>query len=136
MMMPANFSAIAENELTYVVGGGIEEYLAPVMTAANWQTFNKNLITIVGNTYMTAFVNAVLTPVFKGGNYTPGNVTKGILGTLGTIWMNNVGEDPSFTGLRQYAKGALNVGLQIVGGMAAVYTLGNGNAKISIKNSL
>ena len=37
MMMPANFSAVAENEMTYVVGGSLVDVLAPVMTTENWQ---------------------------------------------------------------------------------------------------
>ena len=41
MMMPANFSAIAENELTYVVGGSAATDFA--------KTLNTNLVTIVGN---------------------------------------------------------------------------------------
>ena len=52
MMMPANFSAVAENELTYVVGGAsLVDYLAPVMTAQNWQNVSANVIKIVGNTF-------------------------------------------------------------------------------------
>ena len=43
MMMPANYSAIAENEMTYVVGGGLLEAIgsvtAPVWGAANVKTF-------------------------------------------------------------------------------------------------
>ena len=39
MMMPANYSAIAETEMTYVVGGGLLEAIgsvtAPVWGAAN-----------------------------------------------------------------------------------------------------
>ena len=49
MMMPANFSAVSENEMTYVMGGSVADYLAPAMGAAQWQNFHKNLITIVGN---------------------------------------------------------------------------------------
>ncbi len=49
MMMPANYSAIAENEMTYVVGGGLLEAIgsvtAPVWGAANVKTFNTNLLT-------------------------------------------------------------------------------------------
>ena len=41
MMMPANYSVIAENEMTYVVGGGVIEAIgavtAPIWTAANLQ---------------------------------------------------------------------------------------------------
>ena len=34
MMMPANFSAVSENETTYVMGGSVADYLAPAMGAA------------------------------------------------------------------------------------------------------
>ena len=54
MMMPANFSAVSENEMTYVMGGSVADYLAPAMGAAQWQNFHKNLITIVGNKYVQA----------------------------------------------------------------------------------
>ena len=37
MMMPANFSAVSENEMTYVMGGSVADYLAPAMGAAQWQ---------------------------------------------------------------------------------------------------
>ena len=57
MMMPANFSVVAENEMTYVVGGGLLETIgsvtAPVWTPANVKTFNTNLLTIVGNSYVS-----------------------------------------------------------------------------------
>ena len=57
MMMPANYSAIAENEMTYVVGGGLIDAIgavtAPVWTAANVKTFNTNLVTIIGNSYVS-----------------------------------------------------------------------------------
>ena len=37
MMMPANFSAISENEMTYVNGGaGLAEILAPALEVSNW----------------------------------------------------------------------------------------------------
>ena len=48
MMMPANYSVIAENEMTYVVGGGVIEAIgavtAPIWTAANVKTFNTTLL--------------------------------------------------------------------------------------------
>lgn len=134
MMMPANFSAIAENEMTYVVGGGIEAYLAPAMTAENWQTFNKNLITIIGNTAMSEFLSLTLGTIF-GGSYVPGNVLGGIGYQAGQIWdMNQAGENASnWATVGGYAKGALNVGLYLVKGAAAIYTLGHGDAKATHK---
>ena len=44
MMMPANFSAVAENEMTYVVGGSLVDVLAPAMTTENWQNVSTNVI--------------------------------------------------------------------------------------------
>ncbi len=49
MMMPANYSVIAENEMTYVNGGALIDCFAPIMNEGNWKTFNTNLIKIVGN---------------------------------------------------------------------------------------
>ena len=43
MMMPANFSAVAENEMTYVVGGSLVDVLAPAMTTENWQNVSANV---------------------------------------------------------------------------------------------
>ena len=61
MMMPANYSVIAENEMTYVVGGGVIEAIgavtAPVWGAANVKTFNTNLVTIIGNEFLGKFVD-------------------------------------------------------------------------------
>ena len=39
MMMPANYSVIAENEMTYVNGGALIDCFAPLMTSSNWKTF-------------------------------------------------------------------------------------------------
>ena len=50
MMMPANYSVIAENELSYVEGGAsfidwVGDRTATVWTAANVKTFNTNVVT-------------------------------------------------------------------------------------------
>ena len=58
MMMPANFSAIAESELTYVVGGSAATDFA--------KTLNTNIVTIVGNTYVDDLVNVALGAMFGG----------------------------------------------------------------------
>jgi len=73
MMMPANFSAVAENEMTYVVGGSLVDVLAPAMTTANWQNVSANVIKIVGNSFLAKYTNDVLAQLFDG-NYVPGDV--------------------------------------------------------------
>ena len=64
MMMPANYSVIAENEMTYVVGGGVIEAIgavtAPIWTAANVKTFNTNIVTLVGNAFVDNFVHGTV----------------------------------------------------------------------------
>ena len=57
MMMPANYSVIAENELSYVEGGAsfidwVGDRTATVWNAANVKTFNTNVVTIVGNAFV------------------------------------------------------------------------------------
>ena len=44
MMMPANFSVVAENEMTYVVGGGVIEAIGSV-TAPIWTLLMSRLST-------------------------------------------------------------------------------------------
>ena len=130
MMMPANFSAVSENEMTYVMGGSIADYLAPVMGKKEWSTFSKNLVTIIGNSYLNNFVANTLGNVFSGG-YVPGDVLGSFGGDIVGIWNSNyAGNNAStkeqiLTGM----KGVLNVGLNIVGNLAAIYNLGFGSVK-------
>ena len=133
MMMPANFSAVAENELTYVVGGAsLADYLAPAMKAENWQKFNKNLVMIVGNGYLNQYLGGVLAKVF-GGNYRVGSTISDNIGALKTDWKENmeIGETKGW-GL---ANALANVGLQVAGNLAAIYALGNGDVGLTLKDS-
>ena len=134
MMMPANFSAVAENELTYVVGGAsLADYLAPAMKAENWQKFNKNLIMIVGNGYLNKYMGTDLSHVFSG-TYRIGDTTKATFGVLTGDWKTNMetGKTEGWGLLNALA----NVGLQAAGGLSAIYALGNGDVglKLSAKN--
>ena len=130
MMMPANFSAVAENELTYVVGGAsLADYLAPAMKAENWQKFNKNLIMIVGNGVLNKNLGGVLSDVFSG-TYRIGSTLSGNFDTLKTQWKSNIetGETEGWGLLNAVA----NVGLQVAGNLAAIYALGNGDVGLSL----
>ena len=131
MMMPANFSAVSENEMTYVMGGAIGEYLMAPMGKAEWKQFSTNLTTIVGNKFLQGYVDNTLGKVFDG-TYTPGDVF-GAFGTKFTsIWNDNYTAHKSDDTLKNVgygALGALNIGLNIVGNLAAIYNLGFGTAK-------
>ena len=127
MMMPANFSVVAENEMTYVVGGGVIEAIgsvtAPIWTAANVKTFNTNLLTIVGNSFASKLVKATLGTMFSG-----------VWGEDGG--MDLFGDNGTFSKLYKYEKAGkwedqsfLNKVMTTVGLGAAVYQLGTANAK-------
>ena len=129
MMMPANFSAVSENEMTYVMGGSVADYLCPVMTKKEWSNFSKNLVTIIGNHYVASFLGNTVGQVFTG-TYVPGAVLGAFGDNIKGIWGDNYGT-PETTGEKVNGGllGVLNVGLNIVGNLAAIYNLGFGTAK-------
>ena len=133
MMMPANFSAVAENELTYVVGGAsLVDYLAPAMKAENWQNVSANVIKIVGNTFLDKYTTMAFNSVFDG-NYVPGDFIGGVWNTVHHAY------DKGFHTYQNTqwgaALGILNAGLSIAGGLSAIYTLGSGSIGIETKKA-
>ena len=137
MMMPANFSAISENEMTYVNGGAsLADILAPSLEVKNWQKFNTNMVTIIGNSFMSSYIKNTVGVLFNGA-YKPGN--------LGNAWLTGVksaygtGSDAGFgkhdgelTAGDKFlngANGVLNAGLRMVGSAAAIYNLATGTVK-------
>ena len=129
MMMPANFSAVAENEMTYVVGGSLVDVLAPVMTKDNWQNVSGNVIKIVGNSFLAKYTNDILGQLFDG-NYVPGDVIGFSVKNLDKAYNKGYG---TFGGNWGFAVGALNAGMQILGGLSAIYTLGSGSIGLETK---
>ena len=132
MMMPANYSAIAENEMTYVVGGGLADILAPCLEVSNWQKFNTNMVTLIGNHYMEGYLNKTLGVLFSG-EYSP---KAGILAHYADrvtgIWGDNYGAYDRTTGWQKFkggVRGALNVGLNVAGNAAVIYNLATGTVK-------
>lgn len=135
MMMPANYSAIAENEMTYVVGGGLLEAIgsvtAPVWGAANVKTFNTNLITIVGNEFVKGTLKNTLGVAFGGTWFDKTGKTDDdgdeikntIFGKNGNLhnWLGAKDGDKKMSGLNKFMQG--------VGVLSAVYTLGTSTAK-------
>ena len=137
MMMPANFSAISENEMTYVNGGAsLAEILAPELKIENWQKFNQNMVTIIGNSFMDKYIGNTVGTLFNGA-YKPGN--------LGNAWLTDVkgayktgfdagfgkhdGELAAGDKFLNGANGVLNAGLRMVGSAAAIYNLATGTVK-------
>lgn len=130
MMMPANFSAVAENEMTYVVGGSLVDVLAPAMTTENWQNVSANVIKIVGNSFLAKYTNDVLSQLFDG-NYVPGDVIGFSVKNLDKAYNKGYG---TFGGNWGFAVGALNAGMQILGGLSAIYALGSSSIGLETKS--
>ena len=132
MMMPANFSAVSENEMTYVMGGAsVADYLCPIMETAQWQNFSKNMVTLVGNKYLNSFLQNTLGAMFSG-TWKPGKGMSAFGTELSGIWGMNytAAKDAKWdVKAKQGIKGAVNVGLDIVGNLAAIYNLGFGSVK-------
>ena len=144
MMMPANFSAISENEMTYVNGGAsLAEILAPELKIENWQKFNQNMVTIIGNSFMDKYIGNTVGTLFSGA-YKPGN--------LGNAWFTGV-KDAYGTGFNagfgkhegeltagdkflNGANGVLNAGLRMVGSAAAIYNLATGTVKNAVNENV
>ena len=135
MMMPANFSAVSENEMTYVVGGGLVDVLVPVMTEKNWQNVNLNLTTIIGNTFVGKLVKATVAPLFTG-SYVPGQIVTGLGTVLGNKYASGVKAAGTKYAFVNGMNGVLNAGLTVVGGLAAIYTLGRGEVKAKLPETL
>lgn len=123
MMMPANYSAIAETEMTYVVGG---ESLFPAFNPLS--TLFTNIVNIIGNTFVPKVVGATIGEIF-GGKYLFGNVFKGIGEDLKGFYNDGNVVKGGFDGV-------LNAGAQVLGGMAAVAQLMNNDVKVFTKEKL
>lgn len=134
MMMPANFSAVSENEMTYVMGGSVADYLAPAMGKKEWSNFSKNLVTIIGNSYLDNFVNNTLGVIFSG-TYVPGGVLSNFGSDISGIWNANYNDADTKSKILSGMAGVLNVGLNIAGNLAAIYNLGFGTVKNGAENA-
>ena len=127
MMMPANYSAIAETEMTYVVGG---DSLFPAFNPLS--TLFTNVVNIIGNTFVPKVVNATIGEIFSG-EYEFGKVFKGIGNKLNGFYGEFAGENVPEEN-RSVFNGVLNAGAQVLGGMAAVAQLMHNDVKAYTSN--
>ena len=102
MIMPANYSVIAENEMTYVNGGAnfidaIGAVTAPIWDVTNVKTFSTNIVTLIGNKFIGKLVDGTLGVLFSG-NTTWGDVKAAPKKLFSTG--NGIGDDiANFLGL-------------------------------------
>ena len=129
--MPANFSAVAENEMTYVVGGSLVDVLAPAMTTANWQNVSANVIKIVGNAFIANNAQKAFNTLFDG-YYVPGDIAGGLFGSVASAYKKGAS---ALAGEWSLGLGVLNAGLSILGGLSAIYTLGSSSIGLETKGN-
>ncbi len=129
MMMPANYSVIAENEMTYVNGGAsfidaIGAVTAPIWNLDSVKTFNTNIVTLVGNTFLSKVVDQTIGVLFSG------ETTWKAVGAIPkTLFSTNVrGNDIGKNNVGDYVMNALGIA-------AAVYNLGVAPTKNSVKEN-
>lgn len=124
--MPANFTAV-NSEVVY--GGAdllsvLADTTAPVWNASNVKTFNTNVLTIVGNSFLTPLVESTLGVMFSS-NWDKDGVTLlnkdgkngGSLRNLYHVGRSQDGDSQT----------ALNKVMTTIGLAAAVYNLGTAN---------
>ena len=137
MMMPANFSAISENEMTYVNGGAsLADILAPTLEVKNWQKFNTNMVTLIGNHFVGTYVKNTLGVLFDGA-YVPGELSTTAFGQVKTAYGTGKGalankdltKNDGFNAFLAGSNGVLNAGLRMLGSAAAIYNLATGTVK-------
>ena len=129
MMMPANYSVIAENEMTYVNGGAsfidaIGAVTAPIWNLDSVKTFNTNIVTLVGNTFLSKVVDQTIGVLFSG------ETTWKAVGAIPkTLFSTNVrGNDIEKNNVGDYVMNALGIA-------AAVYNLGVAPTKNTVKET-
>ena len=132
MMMPANFSAVAENEMTYVVGGSLVDVLADPMGTAEWKNVSTNIVKIIGNTYLNNTLNGAMVSLFDG-HYVPGDLIGGMFKTISNAYTTGTKTMPK--GDWGFALGVVNAGVQVVGLLSSIYTLGSGSIGIEYKQA-
>ena len=124
MMMPANYSVIAENEMTYVNGGAnfidaIGAVTAPIWDVTNVKTFSTNIVTLIGNKFIGKLVDGTLGVLFSG-NTTWGDVKAAPKKMFSTG--NGIGDDiANFLGL---TAAAYNLGRVDVANKASSASIG------------
>ena len=136
--MPANFTAV-NSEVVY--GGAdlfsiLADTTAPVWNAANVKQFNTNLITIIGNSYVSKVLGATLGVMFSGAWGTKDD-------TVAEAWGYDKDKKITIFGKNKALWNALdpngdketngfNKFMQGIGALAAVYTLGTSTTKSNV----
>jgi hypothetical protein len=121
MIMPANYSVIAENELTYVDGGAFAFYVDPIRDGG--QQLATSIVKWIGNAYTSDVLDTFIGVWFKedtseGYVGLKGNLKNGIK----NLFQGQINESESTLGKIQY--GVANA----IGVASAIWVLGKYDA--------
>lgn len=117
MIMPANYSAIAENELNYIGGG----YVDPMTSV---KTLEKNIVEYIGGLYAGRVMNAFIGQWFT--NDGEDSIFGNVFGSIGSLFTGkgNVGGLVN-TEAQHGTAGKIFAGLRnTIGVLGAIYVLG------------
>ena len=100
------------------------------MGTAEWKNVSTNIIKIIGNTYLNNTLDAAVTSLFDG-HYVPGDLIGGMFKTITGAYTKGSQTLPK--GDWGFALGVVNAGVQVVGLLSSIYTLGSGSIGIDYK---
>jgi hypothetical protein len=128
MIMPANYSVIAENELTYVDGGaGFHFYVNPIDDGG--ELMATNLVKYIGAAYLGKVMEAVINPWFQA------DTSEKAIGIKGTLKENIKGlftlNNNSTRTLDKVQYGISNT----IGVASALWVLGTQSDVVSTKDA-
>jgi hypothetical protein len=114
MIMPANYSVIAENELSYVEGGAFNFYVDPIQDGG--KVLAKNIVEYIGNAYTASVLNAFIGTWFIDDGSE--SIAKKLKANVGDMFTRNVKAQGTTAG--KALMGLTNT----IGVAAGIYLLG------------
>jgi hypothetical protein len=122
MIMPANYSVIAENELTYVEGGAFNFYVAPITDGG--KVMAKNIVEWIGNTYTSDVLNAFIGTWFNDDGEK--SIVANLADQIGGLFTRN-------TAAQQTTAGKVLMGLtNAIGVASGLYLLGSNDDTVYV----
>lgn len=112
MIMPANYSAIAENELSYVDGGWVD--------IMNVKTLETNIAKAIGNAYAQDVMAAFIGSWFDGGDKDK-SIFGYVGGKIGDLFTKNMGTASPNSTAGKVLRGIINT----IGVLGGVWVLGS-----------
>jgi hypothetical protein len=122
MIMPANYSVIAENELTYVEGGAFNFYVAPITDGG--KVLAKNIVEWIGNAYTASVMNAFIGTWFNDDGSQ--SIVANLADQIGGLFTRN-------TAAQKTTAGKVLMGLtNAIGVASGLYLLGASDDTVAI----